>query len=138
MVDFNKIIKAKEKDIAEEYKERTARCAPVAQKILEMMAEEKLPIGELADKKGQMKEEVKSKYEDFAAKVLVLMLESKIKYSERNFVFQLMMQPFEQVKEKIINSIDRSFSRANEEKWGKDEMDISMADIHDILINIGK
>lgn len=137
MVDFNKIIKAKDRDIKEEYKERTNRCLPVAQKILEMLAEEKLPMGELADKQGEIKEDVKNRYDDFASKILVLMLESNIKYSERNFLFQLIMQPFEQSKEKVIRSVERSFERAFTEKW-KDELDITMGDIHEILINISK
>ena len=138
MVNFNKIIKAKEKDIKEEYRERTSRCIPVAQKIIEMIATEKLPMGELADKDGQIKKDVKDKYDDFASKVLVLMLESNIKYSERTFLFQLVFQTYERTKEKVINAIDRSFSRANEEKWGKDEMDITMGDIHGILLDIAK
>ena len=136
-VDFNKIIKARERDIKEEYKARTKRCLPVAQKILEMLAAEKLPMGELADKQGEMKEDVKGRYEDFASKILVLMLESGILYSERNFLFQLMMQPFEQTKEKVIRSVERSFERAFTEKW-KDELDITMGDIHEILLGIAK
>lgn len=134
--DLKKILKAKEKNFDKENQERISRCLPVAQKIVEMVAEEKLPMGILTDKKGLLKEDVANKYDDFAIKILVLMLESDIKYSERNFLFQLIYQLFEQTKEKVINSIDRSFSRANQEKWGKDELDIGMKDIHEILINI--
>jgi hypothetical protein len=135
--DFSKIIKAKERSIDKEYQERLTRCRPVAQKILEMIAAEQLPIGDIMDK-GGLKEDVIGKYEDLAAKVLVLMLESNLRYSERNFLFQLVLQPYEQAKEKILNSVNRSFTTANEQKWGKDELDITMGDIHEILIGMGK
>jgi hypothetical protein len=138
MSNFNKIIKAKEKDINKENQERLDRCSPIAQQILEMMAVEKLPIGEINDKQGRIKDDVKTRYMDFASKILVLMLKSEIKYSERTFLFNLIQQILEQSREMVINSVERSFSRVNEEKWGKDEMDINMKDIHDILINIGK
>jgi len=137
-INYNKILKEKEKDINKENNERLERCVPLAQKIIEMIAEAKLPIGTLADKDGKMKEEVNKKYSEFSAEVLALMLQSNLKFSERNFVWQLVLQPIDQAKEKVINSLNRSFERANEEKWGKDEMDITMGDIHDVLINIGK
>jgi hypothetical protein len=137
MTDFKKIMKGKERAIDKEYQDRLVRCIPVAEKIIKMIAEEKLPIGELADKEGKIKEYVKERYENFAVKVLTLMLESDIRYSERTFLFQLVLQAFDKSREMVIMSIDRSFERAFEAKW-KDELDITMRDIHEVLINIGK
>lgn len=134
-VDFNKIIKAKERDIREEYKDREKRCKPVSQKIIEMMAAEKLPMGEISDKDGKIKKEVQDKYNDFSIKVLTFMLQSNIKYSEKKFIFQLMKQVFEQFEERVISSLEKSFERAFVEKW-KDELDITLVDIHQILLDI--
>jgi hypothetical protein len=139
-VDFKKIVKAKTKDIDKEYQERLARCRPVAQKILEMIAAENLPIGDIMER-GQgeitiLKDGVAEKYENLAIKILTMMLDENLKYSERNFVFQLVRQPYEQVGEKVIRSVDRSFTRANEAKWGKDELDITMKDVHEVLLSI--
>lgn len=135
--DFRKIVKAKERDIDREYQDRLTRCRPMAQKILEMVGAEQLPVGDIMEK-GAVKPEIAEKYEDLAAKILVLMLESQLKYSERNFLFQLVLQAIEQTRDKVINSVDRSFERANEKKWGKDELDITMGDIHQVLTSIGE
>lgn len=137
MVNFNKIIKAKERDINQEYQERLKRCRPIAQKIIEMIAEAKLPMGDLKDKNGNLKEDIESRYYDFTGEVLKMMLESGMKYSERNHVFQLMLQTYEQTMEKTTKAIELSFERAFKEKW-KDELDITMGDIHEILLKISK
>jgi hypothetical protein len=133
--NFNKIVKEKERDIDREHKERLSRCIPIAQKILEMIAEEKLPMGDLADKQGKIKDDVKNRYDDFTGKVLVYMLQSGLKYSEKKFVFQLLLQQIEQTQEKVLRAIGLSFERAFEEKW-KDELDITLGDIHEILLAI--
>lgn len=134
MVDFNKVIKARQRDINDEFQERLASCMPIAKKIFEMMVSENLPIGEINDKKGKMKEEIVNSYDDFAAKVLVYMLENNVKYSDRKFIFQLMKQPFELVEERVLRAVGISKERADEKKWGKDELDITMKDIHKVLI----
>jgi len=133
MVDFKKIMKGQERSMEDEYKDRLKRCRPIAQKIIEMMAEEKLPMGDIGSKDGSLKKEVEEKYYDFSAKVLTLMLDSGVKYSERSFLFQLVLQTYEQTREKVIKAVDMSFERAFTKKW-KDELDITMGDIHEVLL----
>ena len=58
MTDFNKIIKAKQRSINDEFQERLASCLPIAGQIFEMMITEKLPMGVINDKKGEMKKEI--------------------------------------------------------------------------------
>jgi hypothetical protein len=133
-INFNKVIKAKQRDINDEFRERLASCVPVANKIFEMMVEEKLPIGEINDKHGKMKSDIIDSYDNFAAKVLTFMLSSGVKYSDRKFIFQLMKQPFELAEERILRAIGISKDKADEKKWGKDELDITMGDIHSVLL----
>jgi len=134
--DLKKILKAKQLDFEKEYNARLERCRPIAQKIIEIIAESNLPTGDLFDKKQQMKEDESKAYEETTLKILRLVLDSGVLYADRNFIFQLIFQPVEQIKLKVLQSIDRSFERADENKWGKDTLDITMDDIHQELLSI--
>lgn len=133
-MNFNKIQKSIQKTIDKESKARLERCIPVAQEIMRMIASDSPPIGDIADKRGEILKDVSDKYDELAAKILTLMLKNNLNYFDKEFIFQLVMQMVEKTKDKVIKSMERSFDRASEKKWGKDMMDLTMEDIHNILL----
>jgi hypothetical protein len=133
-INYNSLVKKNQKDFEAEYQKRLDRCLPVAEEIMKMVVESKLPMGTLGDKKGEMKEDVRETYESFSAKVLAYMLNSNMHYMDKDFVFQLIFQPFEQVKNIVVNAVNRSFERSEEILFKKDILDIDFQDIHEILL----
>lgn len=133
-VNYNEFTKKQLKDVDKEFKKRLERCVPVAKEILKMVVEADLPMGEFSDKKGVMNDDIRNTYESFSAKVLAHMLQSNICYMDKNFIFQLILQPFDQTKEIVLNAVSKSFERTEEILFGKDLLDVNFDDIHKILL----
>ena len=112
-----------EKDLT---KEREEKLAPVAQEIIEMIANAKLPIGEThAHDNG--------KFDHVAGEVLKLMLKHEVKYADKSFLFQLVLQPFDIVKETVHLSLTKSFDLVINRALKKDFGDVTLKDMDQIL-----
>lgn len=106
--------------------QRLDRCLPVAQEILSILAASQ-------PKMGEYEESWDACYNDIAEKVLKLMLEKDIHFSDKEFVFQLLMQPFEATRDFVIKALAISMDKAFEKKFGKDYSDVTFSDMDTIL-----
>lgn len=123
MSNFNKVKKGKTKDLNVD---REKRCIPLAKKIISIVAESKYSLGKLSDK--DLKE-----YDEIALAVISEMLSDDILYSEKEFVFQLVLQAIENTKEVVLRNMNRSFDIALNKRIGKDFKDLKISDIDNIL-----
>ncbi len=100
---------------------------PVAQEVLEMIADASLPTGILTDA------QVDEAYKGITLKVMALFLERDLNYTDRNFIFQLVAQVTDNVASKVTTNLEASFNLASDKVWGKDINDLKLIDIDGVL-----
>ena len=118
----NKVV-TKEKDLT---KDRLVKLAPLAQQIIEMITEAKLPIGDVHAHDN-------AKFDHVAGKVLQIFLENEIKYSDKEFMFQLVLQPFDVIRETVVLSLKKSMDIVMERLLTKDFRDVTTKDMDDVM-----
>jgi len=129
-MNVNKQLKKIEKQQFESHEERLARCVPLAKKVLNLLGTESIEMGDINDKNGVIKPEVKVCYINLSNKVLEEMKNANMLYADREFIFSLVLQGMEQVKERTIDSLSMSYDAIQENFFGKDFMDVTMEDMH--------
>src|SRR5258708_19846371 len=107
--------------------ERLVRCMPVAQEVLEMIADASLPTGILTDA------QVDEAYKGITLKVMALFLERDLNYTDRNFIFQLVAQVTDNVASNVTTNLQARFHLSSDKVWGKDINDLKLIDIDGVL-----
>lgn len=108
--------------------QRLERCIPVAKQVLEIL------FKHLGDDIIGDNAVVDKSMTPIAEEVLALFLEKDIHWTDKNFIFQLAMQPFDHLATVVTNSAELSFDKAASKKWGKDIIDLKFSDIHTALL----
>lgn len=121
-------LKELEKAQAKVEDERLGRCIPIANEVLQLIAASDATMGDLTD------EQRKEPYSDLARKILELMADKNIKFSEKDLVFQLIAQKIDLARERTVESLKRSFDKALELLLGGNYLDVHLSDIDDILL----
>lgn len=127
-----------EKTIEDEATIRTNKLSDIACKALKIMTEGEVLIGESIDGRGQLKEEFSKFYSERINKVLELVRDSDIPYTEVKELAQLMIQPIDVMKTYMERSLEVSIEKAQNALWGKNHLDVSMKDIDKVLEKIKK
>lgn len=122
-------MKGIEKNGMDELEERLSKCVPIAKKILEILATEPLTLGIINDKNGKLLENVRKEYVSIAGKILQVMKDANMKYSDKDYVFQLAMQSFEQARERVTDSFAMNYDAMLKNYFGKDLLDVDMNDM---------
>jgi hypothetical protein len=107
-------------------KERNDKCIPVVWEIMKIISENKGKIGEVT------KEDYDS-YNDLQVKVLTLFKEKDLTQNDITYIKALLLQAVELPYNLCSDSILRSYDKAVEKIWGKEEIDISVSDIDKVL-----
>ena len=123
---LDKVQKNLEKEQEKEYKKQLERCIPFAKLVLKTVLEADLDMGDNKDLDEK-------KYQDTGLKVIAALMESNVAFTDRQFIFQLALQPISKIQELVVESLTKSFNIASEKKWGKDMMDITINDINNVL-----
>ena len=127
---FNKI-KKKQSDEAQQLSNvRNKTCVPVAKEILKMIADYKEVTQGMGD---IVPHKLKQSYTELSTNILTLLLKENIKVAEVSYVFRLVLQPYNFVKEIVEESVNQHMSIAMEKIWGKPEMDVKMQELDDLL-----
>ena len=116
----------KEKEIKDLTKERDLELIPVARGILRIISEADLALGNLHAHDN-------SKYDAAAKQILELLLKYNVKYVDKDYVFQLVLQPFEIVREVVSKSLSVSFDRSLERSFGKEFRQVTLGDLDKVL-----
>ena len=107
-------------------KERMKKMVPLARQVLEMIVEAELPMGDLHAHDNE-------KFNSLAKNILQLMLENEVKYIDKDFLFQLCLQPIDMAKEVVLKSLKNSFDQLIEKALKKDFLDVTLLDMDRIL-----
>lgn len=113
----------KEKDLT---KERDERLIPLAQKIVELITEAKLPIGDVHAHDN-------AKFTNVARNILSIMLDANTKYVEKEYLFQLVFQQFDNIAQIVKKSLDESFNSAENKLFGKQYRELTLSDLDEVL-----
>lgn len=114
---------AKEKDATEESFERLR---PMVFSIIELVAKERLPIGNNTKEQDDL-------YFKAAETVLKTLLDGNMKYVEKEQVFALLLQPFDKIRTIVLDSLNRSANRALDIRMGKSFAELTLPDLHEII-----
>ena len=107
-------------------KERMKKMVPIARQVLEMIVDAELPMGDLHAHNNE-------KFNSLAKNILQLMLENEVKYIDKDFLFQLCLQPIDMAKEVVLKSLKNSFDQLIEKALKKDFLDVTLLDMDRIL-----
>ncbi len=126
MTDFSKVDKKVRQKLEKASIEREARVVPVVKQILALIAESGLSVGTLG-------EDAYKKYGEVAQRVIQVMIDAGLRYADKDMLFQLVLQPSDQLKDIVLRSLNRSFEKAEETLFGKPYMDLDLKDIDRVL-----
>lgn len=106
---------------------RLEQCRPVAKFILEQLAANEIPLGDFSEE-----ERIKA-YSPIATAVLDKLAVAGVKYIDISYVFQLVMQAFQNVSAIIAASTETSLKNCQKIKWGKNIYEVTLNDMDEIL-----
>lgn len=121
-----KIEKKLTDDRKKEVKARIDKCIPIVNRIMEMMTEKQLPMGE--DFNADLKE-----YKEISLEIITLMVDENMSFWDKELIFQLLQQRIDGVKSNVVNSIAKSFEIASAKLWGIDPMYLTLQDIDKVM-----
>ena len=113
----------KEKDLT---KERNERLIPVAQKIIGLIVEMELPM-------GNVNAHDNPKFTAAAKTILEEMLDANVKYVDIDFLFQLALQPLDNILQIVKKSLSESFNSAETKLFRKEYREITLVDLDRVL-----
>jgi hypothetical protein len=129
-MENNKQVELTEEQKREQFMDRVKNNAPLAKKIFQILAanSDNLILGESNEVKDA------SVYDEMAVEVTSLMLAENIRFWDKDFVFTLAFQAFDELKRRVVNSADRYYDNAVDKLWGKDTLDLQFQDINNVII----
>jgi hypothetical protein len=108
--------------------DKIAFLVPIAQEILKIIGENNAYIGELSSTDRE------PLYKEINAKILDLLVEKDICFTDRNLIFDLVMEAYETVRSVIDNSLRLSYETACGKAFGVTSMeDIKLSTIDSVL-----
>ena len=110
---------------------RLDQLVPVAMEMVKQIALRELKVGNLTPKDEEA-------YLNASTEMLQFMLDSGVKYSDKEFLFQLILQPFDKIGEIVKTALAKSFDNAINNLMGKEFRELTLKDIDNILKNINK
>ena len=128
-MNLNKIQKQIEKKQRDVTKERNERVAPIAQKIIKIIADANLPVGDVHAHDNP-------KFSETARNVLSELLDSEMRHIDVTALFQFVLQPFDMVAGIVKESLSKSFNDAENKLFKKDYSEVTLKDLDDILTQI--
>lgn len=126
MFGNNKIEKRLDKELKNAHKIREEEVVPAALEILKFIAGKDLPTGEVHVRDND-------KFQVIAKEVLGIMLKHNLKYVDKEFLFQLIKQPVDQIAEIVIRSLGRSFDTAIDKALKKEFREVRLEDLDKLI-----
>jgi len=115
-------------------KERQERCIPIAQKIIKILgSSDNLLIGEDVSHDDRIK-----CYEPLFGEIMTELKESNIKWAEVPYVFTLVFQSYEFIKNLVTLSMNAQMKRAEDVLWKMDSDEVKIQDVDKVLVDSSK
>jgi hypothetical protein len=126
-MSYDKVRKQLEKDIEKKHQDRLARCIPVAKKIVALIGEnvESLEMGDSFD--------MSETYDPLTKKILELLLAENVYWVDRDFVMQLVLQPFSGLQRLVKASLDQAQDIMYTGALGKSVYELRAQDVDNFL-----
>lgn len=114
--------------------ERDENCRPIAEEILRIIGEAKLPMGDISEAGGLMSKDAEAKYAKVAEDILNVFLREDIDWHDREYVFKMALQAFENTRVKVTTSLEETYRAATSKLFGKDILNIKMSDVNKVFL----
>lgn len=115
-------------------KERDERCIPIAQKIVKILgSSDNLSLGENVSHEKRIE-----CYDPLFAEIMTELKEKNIKWSEVPYVFTLVFQAYEFMKNIVTLSMNAQMKRAEDVLWKMDADEIKIQDVDNVLVDSSK
>jgi len=115
-----------EKEIKKEadrlHEERLERCIPVAKEVINIIANSTLKMGDLHAHDNDA-------YNAVSKDIIALFLKENVHFQDKDFIFQLAMQPFQVVRDISVNSLGRSLDMVINKVFGKEWQEVTMQEL---------
>lgn len=126
-MSFKKIRKAAEKVDDKLHKERLDRCIPVARELIKLVASkaDTIALGDVP--------QTHESFDELALDILKLFLEKNVNWVDKEFIFQIALQPMTFAQNIAIDSLSRSWNTAVSGLFKKNFAQLTMADVDEKL-----
>lgn len=118
MSTFDKVKKGEQDEHDKLKQAMMDRCIPVAKKILQIIVEDGLELGDVViprDENGKvlpMSEQSRpAKYQEAAKKIQQAMLDANLLWMERHMVFMLVKQPMDMLQNIVLTDLETTYQR---------------------------
>ena len=125
---FDKVNKKAKKQENDLTKLRDEKCVPVAKKMLKVIANRELELGQFVTDEKRLE-----CYQPIYQEIVKLFLDAGLKNLEIVYCFTLLKQGIEFTDQLTSNSLQMNFSDASTLLWGKKEEDILLNDVDRVL-----
>ena len=125
-MNINKLNKKIEKQVKDATIERNERVAPLAQKVIKIIADANLPVGDVHAHDNP-------KFSAVAREVVSELMDSDARHIDITALFQFVIQPFDMIGAIVKESLAKSFNDAESKLFGKDYSTVTLKDLDDIL-----
>lgn len=115
-----------DKQIEDETKKVIEELSPVAQLVIEEISKSKLPVGELHARHHEA-------YNGCSERILAILLVNNIRYTDRQFLFQLILQKLDTARSIAMSALEKSFNSVMDKALGMSFDDVRIKDIDDRL-----
>lgn len=113
-------------------KERDAKCEPVAEEIIQIIARIRPSVSQLKDHEDMLK-----RYTPIQQAVAQLFVDHDLSISEINYTWSIVQQVFDESKSLTINSIQMAFELCERKLFGVDNTnDVTMSKMDAILKSV--
>lgn len=118
--------------------ERDERVVPIVKKILAVMGQEEgVLLGQMDIEGGPSSADFDSYYKDIVVKqIMPLFIEDdKITLDDVSYVFRLLLQPFQEIQDKVGQTLNYHYETETANKWGvNDVSEVTVKQLHEYLV----
>lgn len=115
------------------HQEMLDKCIPIAQEVFKMIYESGMKMGD-----GDFVKTRPPEYIEASKRIIDMMVEKNISWIDREFIFQLALQPLSHIKSIVMQDLQRTFEHQICSVFGVTSFDeLTMKQIQDGLLRIG-
>jgi hypothetical protein len=113
--------------LSKEADERDERLVPLAQDVIRIIGNMRPALGNIEH------ETIVKSYFPITTQILEVLRKANVTLKDANYVMQLALQAYDQTNKLVIDSLQKSFEKAENKVWGMESEDITMQYVDSIL-----
>lgn len=129
-----KVMKKAQDENERLHQEALDACIPIAQEIFKIIVDSGIKMGDGDFMKTRPKE-----YVEASKRIMQMMVERNVNWVDRNFIFQLVLQPISHFQSIILQDLQRTFEYQICNLFGVSSFDeLKMQDVNEGLLRLAK